>query len=72
MEVCSISLRKDFPIQPKVKDRAVECRVLEIASGPDRMAYCKRQSLLTVPALRPTMLLDVPVDTLSQEAPMQK
>lgn len=72
MEVCSISLRKDFPIQPKVKDRAVECRVLEIACGPDRMAYCKRQSLLAVPALRPTMLLDVPVDALSQEAPMQK
>jgi glycyl-tRNA synthetase len=71
MEVCSVSLRKDFPIQPRVKDRAVECRVLEIACGPDRMAYCKRQSLLAVPALRPHMLLDMAVDALSQEAPIE-
>jgi len=69
MEVCSISLRQDFPIQPKMKDKPIECRVLEIACGPDRMAHCKRQSLLATPALRPRMMIDEPPESLSQSEP---
>jgi glycyl-tRNA synthetase len=69
MEVCSISLRKDFPMRPVVKNEPVECRVLEIACGPDRMAHCRRRSLLAVPALAPRMLLDIEPEALSQEAP---
>lgn len=67
MEVCSVSLRRDFPIQPKMKDKPIECRVLEIACGPDRMAHCKRQAQLALPALRPQILLETPPEELRQE-----
>lgn len=39
MEVCSVSLRKDFNYQPIVKNQPRECFVLEIAFGLERLIY---------------------------------
>lgn len=39
MEICSVSLRNDFPIQPIIKNKPTECYVLEIAIGIDRLIY---------------------------------
>lgn len=39
MEICSISLRKDFSFKPLVKNKEVSCLVLEIALGIDRLIY---------------------------------
>ena len=43
MEVCSVSLRNDFPINPKIKNKETECYVLEIATGIDRLIYNMNQ-----------------------------
>ena len=39
MEVCSVSLRKDFTYQPIIKNKAISCYVLEIALGIERLIY---------------------------------
>lgn len=52
MEVASISVRHDFPETVAIKDRQIECRVLEIATSPDRLTYCWNRRLLATPALR--------------------
>ena len=39
MEICSCSLRKDFPAKPKMRGKEQECLVLEIAIGIDRLIY---------------------------------
>ena len=39
MEVASISVRTDFPYKPIIKGKEIECRVLEIALGIDRLMY---------------------------------
>lgn len=39
MEIASISLRNDFTYRPIMKNREVECLVLEIAIGLDRLIY---------------------------------
>jgi glycyl-tRNA synthetase len=39
MEVCSVSLRKDFKYQPIIKSKPVSCYVLEIALGIERLIY---------------------------------
>ena len=40
MEVCSMSLRNDFPDPFRFKNKEVACKVLEIATSPDRLTYC--------------------------------
>lgn len=39
MEVCSVSLRKDFNYQPLIKNNHKPCYVLEIALGIERLIY---------------------------------
>ena len=39
MEICSVSLRKDFTYQPIIKNKAIPCYVLEIALGIERLIY---------------------------------
>ena len=39
MEVCSVSLRKDFKYQPIIKNKPIACYVLEIALGIERLIY---------------------------------
>lgn len=39
MEVCSVSLRKDFSYQPTIKNNTKSCYVLEIAIGVERLIY---------------------------------
>jgi glycyl-tRNA synthetase len=39
MEVCSVSLRKDFIYQPVIKNKQITCYVLEIALGIERLIY---------------------------------
>lgn len=58
MEICSISVRKDFNYQPIVKNKAMECRVLEIAIGIERIIYniSKRTEVFT--DLKVTNLLE--------------
>lgn len=51
MEVASISLRHDFIEKARFKDKEIECRVLEIAAGPDRLAYCWSKRLEALPQL---------------------
>lgn len=51
MEVASISVRNDFPDLFRVKDREVPCKVLEIATSPDRLTYCWNRRLLATPQL---------------------
>ncbi len=51
MEVASISVRNDFPIPVMFKDRSVPCKVLEIATSPDRLTYCWQRRLEATPAL---------------------
>lgn len=45
MEVCSMSLRKDFP-DICLKNKIVPCKVLEIATSPDRLTYCHKKRFL--------------------------
>lgn len=48
MEICSVSLRKDFQYKPLIKSREMNCLVLEIALGIDRLIYniSKRNEVL--------------------------
>jgi glycyl-tRNA synthetase len=39
MEVCSMSIRKDFLYQPLRKNKPVLCKVLEIATSVERLIY---------------------------------
>lgn len=39
MEICSVSLRKDFTYQPLIKNNPKPCYVLEIALGVERLIY---------------------------------
>lgn len=39
MEICSCSVRNDFPIAPKIGNKEITCLVLEIAIGIDRLIY---------------------------------
>lgn len=39
MEICSVSLRKDFSYKPVIKSKELPCMVLEIALGIDRLIY---------------------------------
>jgi glycyl-tRNA synthetase len=39
MEVCSVSLRKDFTYEPIIKNNPKPCYVLEIALGIERLIY---------------------------------
>lgn len=39
MEICSVSLRKDFTYHPLIKNQPRECFVLEIAFGLERLIY---------------------------------
>jgi glycyl-tRNA synthetase len=47
MEICSVSTRKDFTFKPSFKNKQVECLVLEIAIGVERLIYniSKRESV---------------------------
>ena len=45
MEVCSMSLRNDFPDKFQLKNKEVECSVFEIATSPDRLTYCYKERL---------------------------
>ena len=51
MEVASISVRHDFPVMFRIKDRQVPCKVLEIATSPDRLTYCWHRRLAATPSL---------------------
>ena len=51
MEVASISLRHDFPVEVQFKSKSVPCKVLEIATSPDRLTYCWNRRLAANPAL---------------------
>jgi len=57
MEVCSVSLRKDFPIQPMIKNKPTPCYVLEIALGVDRLIYNYQQRTKDFPELKVENLL---------------
>lgn len=46
MEICSISLRTDFQYKPIMKNKEVECLVLEIAIGLDRLLYNLSRSVI--------------------------
>lgn len=39
MEICSVSLRKDFGYKPTIKGKEISCLVLEIAIGIERLIY---------------------------------
>ena len=51
MEVASISVRNDFPDPFVFKTKSVDCKVLEIATSPDRLTYCWQRRLEATPAL---------------------
>lgn len=51
MEVASISIRNDFPVLARFKNTEVACKVLEIATSPDRLTYCWNKRLEAVPQL---------------------
>lgn len=51
MEVASISVRNDFPIAARFKNKEVACKVLEIATSPDRLTYCWNKRLQALPQL---------------------
>lgn len=57
MEICSVSLRKDFPINPLIKNKPTECYVLEIATGIDRLIYNIQQRQKVFPELKVNNLL---------------
>lgn len=57
MEICSVSLRKDFPINPLIKNKPTECYVLEIATGVDRLIYNIQQRQKVFPELKVNNLL---------------
>lgn len=61
MEICSCSLRKDFPAKPKVRGKEQDCLVLEIAIGIDRLIYNTEQRAVVFEQLGEV------VDTLTQE-----
>lgn len=48
MEICSVSLRKDFSYKPVIKGKEISCLVLEIAIGVERLIYnmSKRTEIL--------------------------
>lgn len=52
MEVCSVSLRKDFQYQPIIKNKPVSCLVLEIALGVERLIYNINQRELVFPEIK--------------------
>lgn len=52
MEVASISVRNDFTAQARFKDKRVDCKVLEIAFGADRLVYCWQKRLAALPLLQ--------------------
>jgi glycyl-tRNA synthetase len=54
MEVCSVSLRKDFTYQPMVKNQPRDCFVLEIAFGLERLIYNINQRQTVFKALTVT------------------
>ena len=51
MEVCSVSLRKDFKYQPAIKNKNISCYVLEIALGLERLIYNIQQRDKVFPSL---------------------
>lgn len=51
MEVASISIRTDFPVPARFKNKEVACKVLEIATSPDRLTYCWNKRLQALPQL---------------------
>lgn len=57
MEICSVSLRKDFPINPIIKNKSTPCYVLEIALGLDRLIYNYTQKTNVFPNLKVDNLL---------------
>lgn len=59
MEVCSVSLRKDFPIKPIIRNKPTDCYVLEIALGVDRLIYNYQQRTKVFPKLKVDNLLTV-------------
>lgn len=59
MEVCSVSLRKDFPIKPIIRNKPTDCYVLEIALGVDRLIYNYQQRTKVFPELKVDNLLTV-------------
>lgn len=50
IEICSVSLRKDFSYKPMIKSKEVPCLVLEIAIGIERLIYnmSKRSEVLSL------------------------
>lgn len=58
MEICSVSLRKDFTYQPIIKNKVVSCLVLEIAIGIDRLIYNTAQRAQVFDTLKIENLLD--------------
>lgn len=52
MEVCSVSLRKDFKYEPVFKSTPKPCLVLEIALGIERVLYNIEQRQKVFPTLR--------------------
>lgn len=58
MEICSVSLRKDFTYQPIVKNKLVSCLVLEIAIGVDRLIYNIAQRKAVFKEIRLESLLE--------------
>lgn len=57
MEVCSVSLRKDFTYKPIIKNKPVDCMVLEIALGVERLIYNISQRELVFPDIKVENLL---------------
>lgn len=51
MEVASVSVRHDFPEVFQLAHKTVPCKVLEIATSPDRLTYCWQRRLEATPAL---------------------
>lgn len=51
MEVASISVRHDFPDAVRFRDKEIACKVLEIATSPDRLSYCWERRLAATPSL---------------------
>ena len=52
MEVASISVRNDFPMPVTIKGKALPCKVLEIATSPDRLTYCWHRRLEATQVLK--------------------
>ena len=51
MEVASVSVRNDFKEKAQFKTKEVSCKVLEIATSPDRLTYSWNKRLQALPQL---------------------